>query len=192
VTSTAQLRLPHCWGATADEAAERYRCDELMPDARARLLRAVGTTAAPETVYRWLCQLRAAPYSYDWLDNFGRRSPRQLLDWTEPLEPGVPVMTIFTLESFTPGRELTLRIRPGRPTRVFGDVAVTYLARPAGEGSRLLAVLRFADPRGPFGGLRTRALGWGDLLMMRKQLHTLAALAEATEPPAGRPGPPAR
>lgn len=170
--------VPYVWGATSAEVAERYGCDELLPDGPDRLLRAVSSTAPPPTLFRWLCQLRVAPYSYDLLDNYGRRSPRTLVPGVEDLAVGQTVMTIFTLAAFVPGRELTLRMKHGRPAGLFGDLAVSYAVGAAGTGSRLVAVLRCTQPPGPAGALRRRLLPWGDLVMMRRQLHTLAALAE--------------
>ncbi|MBO0828981.1 MAG: hypothetical protein J2P24_14505 [Streptosporangiales bacterium] len=175
---TGPGRLPFVWGATAAEVADTYGCDALLPDAPDRLVRAVGSRATPARLYRWLCQLRLAPYSYDLVDNYGRRSPRALVPGTEDLAVGQTVATIFTLAAFTPDEELTLRIKGGRPYLVFGDLAVSYAVRPADGGSRLVAVLRCTDPPGPAGALRRRLLSWGDVPMMRKQLLTLAALAE--------------
>jgi hypothetical protein len=170
--------VPWCWGATPEEVLARYRCDEVLPDAPGRWLRAVDSGADPQTLFRWLCQLRSAPYSYDWLDNFGRRSPRELQPWTAELAPGLPVMTIFTLESFIAAQQLTVRMRPGRATGVFGDLALTYqIGRRPDGGSRLVAAMRVADAPGLLGGVRREALAWGDLLMMRRQLQTLAELA---------------
>ncbi|MQA02934.1 MAG: hypothetical protein GEV07_09495 [Streptosporangiales bacterium] len=172
--------LPYVWGATTAELTRRYGCDDLLPDAAYRMVRATSVAAAPEVVYRWLCQLRFAPYSYDWLDNFGRRSPRSLVPGAGDLAVGQQVMTIFTLASFTPGEELTVRIRPGRPTAVFGDLAVSYVVRPTAVGSRLVGVLRLHGELDLPGRTRMALLAWGDLLMMRKQLWTLADLAERT------------
>ena len=170
------------WGVTEAETAARYRCDEVLPQAPGRWLRAAPVAAAAPTVFRRLCQLRAAPYSYDLLDNFARRSPRELLPWCWDLEPGQTVMTIFTLESFVADREMTLVMKPGGPTRVFGELALTYQVVSCDGGrSRLVAALRVAGGDSWPARVRRRALAWGDLVMMRKQLRTLAALAAADE-----------
>ncbi|WP_208012472.1 SRPBCC family protein [Cellulomonas shaoxiangyii] len=169
------------WNVTPDERSATYRADELMAHAPGRWLRAVDVRAPAPAVFRRLCHLRAAPYSYDWVDNLGRRSPRGLLPWCEELEVGQRVMTIFTLESFVPDVEMTLVMRQGRPRTVFGDLAVTYRVEPSpcspGD-TRLVAALRVQDPPGPLPAARRAALARGDLLMMRKQLRTLGALAE--------------
>ena len=64
-----------------------------------------------------------------------------------------------------------------RGRRLFGPVAMTYAAEPAGPGSRI--VCRLVVPQdGALGWTRSRLLAWGDLVMMRKQLLTLKRLAE--------------
>ncbi len=165
------------WGAVAGERALPLPCDPLLPDAPMVLHRAVDVAAPAAVTFRWLCQLRVAPYSYDWLDNGGRRSPRTLTPGLEHLAVGQQFCRIFTLESVTPGEQITLRITSPAARRLFGTVVLTYAVLPAGPAaSRLLARLRVAglDP------VRRRALAWGDLVMMRRQLLTLAALAERT------------
>jgi hypothetical protein len=161
------------WGATAADRDARYPCDDLLPAADTALLRAVDVGAPAGTTFRWLCQLRAAPYSYDAIDNFGRRSPRALTPGLERLEVGQRFMRIFRLASFEPGRTLTLVTA----SRLFGRVACTYAAPPVGE-DRSRIVVRMLVAYRPFTRPLHPAFAAGDLVMMRRQLLTLAALAE--------------
>lgn len=167
------------WGASRNERALELPCDRLLPTAAVRLDRAVSVAAPAAVVFRWLCQLKLAPYSYDLIDNFGRTSPRELVDGTERLEPGQRFMTIFELASFVRDEHITLRSR---------HTAVTYAARPTeGTTTRLLARVMFAPPGGRAGArLLGSALALGDLVMMRKQLLTLTALMERDAHVAGR------
>lgn len=167
---------PYVWGATTAELETRYDCDDLRPGATHRLVRATSVGAPPAVVFRWLCQLRVAPYSFDWLDNFGRQSPRALVPGLDDLAAGQQVMTIFTLASFRRDEQLTVRMNPGPPSVLFGDLAVSYAVRPTAVGSRLVAVLRCAGG----GAVPMPLLARGDLVMMRRQLRTLAGLAEGT------------
>jgi hypothetical protein len=105
------MSLAANWGATAHEQSMALACDELLATAPLRLHRAVSVQAEPRLVFRWLCQLKQAPYSYDLLDNFARRSPRKLTPGAEHLEVGQRFMSIFTLVSYVPGEHLTLRGR---------------------------------------------------------------------------------
>jgi hypothetical protein len=162
------------WGSTANERHAAYPCDGLIdrPDV---LFRAVDVDAPSGLVFRWLCQLRAAPYSYDWIDNGGRRSPRSLSEGLDHLEVGQRFMTIFRLVSFDDGGSITL----DAATAQFGRVAVSYKVVPVTlNESRLIAKLVFAPPPGLRGWVARRLLPAGDLVMMRKQLLTLKALAE--------------
>ncbi len=171
-------RLPVVWGATTEEVAAEYPCTALVPRPRIELWRAVDVDAPSEIVYRWLGQLRVAPYSYDWLDNLGRRSPRELTAGLGGLQVGQRVMTAFRVTSVVPGREFTAAIGPvGR--WILGGAAVTYRVVPkAGDASCRLVARLDAVAHGPAGRLWSRILAWGDLVMMRKQLRTLAGLAE--------------
>jgi len=153
-------------------------CDTALPDADETYGRAVDVDAPPERVFRWLCQLRAAPYSYDWIDNGGRTSPRNLTDGLEDLAVGQRVMTIFTLTHFAYGQHVTLRMNTG-DARLFGAISVTYAALPLGDNrTRLYARLRVRYPRSVRGWLMRWLLPLGDAIMMRKQLITLKYLAE--------------
>jgi hypothetical protein len=168
--------LVYTWGSTPAERAATYPCDNVLADPEQALWRAVDVGAPPETTFRWLCQLRVAPYSYDWIDNLGRRSPRELTPGLERLEVGQRFMTMFVLADFEPDRSLTLR----HAGRLWGRIAVTYRVTPAGDGgSRLTVKLLVRFPRRSPLRLPFRALlPAGDLVMMRRQLLNLKALAE--------------
>lgn len=158
------MSLGLTWGVRAAERTVPLPCDALCPHARVQADRAIGIAAPPALVFSWLCQLRVAPYSYDLLDNLGRRSPTARNPDLVRLEPGQRFMTLLTLHSFVDGEQITLRSR---------GVAVSYTVRPEGAGSRLHVRVWFGGPR-----LLARLLALGDLVMMRKQLLTLKSLAE--------------
>jgi hypothetical protein len=166
--------VAHTWGSTATERDMPLPCDMFLPHATDSLFRAVDVEAPAPVVFRWLCQLRVAPYSYDLLDNFGRRSPRQLTPGLEHLELGQRFMRVFDLVAFAPDRHITLRLRASA-RKLFGEVVITYLVREVGEGrGRLLVKIRTVDTV----RLRKATLPWGDLVMMRRQLLNLKHLAE--------------
>jgi hypothetical protein len=135
------------WGTTAAERAHDVPCDELLPEPDDVMFRAVDVECPPATLYRWLCQLRHAPYSYDKLDNFGRRSPQTLTPGAERLEVGQRMVAIFELAAFEPGRSVTLysegRLFGGSPVRPRRDHLRGAPARrdriaPAREAAGLL------------------------------------------------------
>ena len=167
------------WGSTPQERERAYPCDAHLSDAQVVCWRAVDVDATPATLFRRLCQLRVAPYSYDWVDNLGRRSPRELTPGVGHLEVGQRFMTIFELIEFEDGRSITLAMR--RAKSVFGEVVMTYAVEERGPNvSRLVAKLRWKLPG--FGGrLLARPAAVADLIMMRRQFLNLKRLAEADE-----------
>ncbi|MFF4368012.1 hypothetical protein [Streptomyces sp. NPDC001594] len=179
---------PRVWGATPGERGAAYPCDDLLGPSAEPWLRAVTVRAPAPVVFRWLCQLKVAPYSYDSLDNFGRRSPRTLTPGAERLETGQRVMTIFELVGFEPDRHLTLLLTTPWAVRAFGEFAITYRADPVdARTTRLVVKLMVGRRPGRLGAARLRIMARGDLFMMRRQLATLGALAERTA--AARKGP---
>ncbi|MFC9897035.1 hypothetical protein ACFVMC_25400 [Nocardia sp. NPDC127579] len=152
------------WGAAEAERELSLPCDELQPLGQ-QADRAISIDAPLGVVFGWLCQLRVAPYSYDLIDNLGRRSPTRRDPELTELEAGQRFMFAFRLHSFVPDGHLTM---------TSGNLAVTYAIRSEEAGTRLHVRLRWRVPRIAF-----HALSFGDLLMMRKQLRTLKELAEA-------------
>jgi hypothetical protein len=164
------------WGARPGERDRELECDRHIEAPDQVLVRAVDVPVSAPELFRWVCQLRAAPYSYDWIDNRGRQSPRTLTPGLDELEVGQRVMTIFRLVAFEPGRSITVVHRGP----FFGHVAATYLVTDEGPGhSRLFARLLVRYPAGLRGALGSLVLPAGDLVMMRRQLLNLRARAIA-------------
>ena len=170
------------WGSTPAERERPFPCDRHLPGADDAVFRAVDVDAPPRAVFRWLCQLRAAPYSYDWIDNRGRRSPETLTPGLDDLRVGQRMMGLFEIVEFEPDRHLTLLLdAPG--SGLLGRMAVTYLVVPhGGRRSRLLVKIAAAYPPGPAGWAFRWLMPWADLIMMRKQLLNLKRLAESCPP----------
>jgi hypothetical protein len=165
------------WNANDAEVAATYPCDALDVGPSRQLTRAIDVTAPVATLFDWVCQLRAAPYSYDWIDNLGRRSPRTLTPGLSSLEVGQGFL-IATIESFERDRHITGLARP-EARKLFGVLAITYWTESLGPAhSRLVVRLCVEEPRGMARRTRAALLAWGDLVMMRKQLLTIKRLAE--------------
>ena len=188
--------ISETWGTEPQERSLAFPCDDLIPQPEATLYRGVTIETSPEIVFRWLCQMRAAPYSYDWIDNFGKRSPRELSPGLDSLAIGQEVMRIFNLVGFEQGHHLTLRLKPGsNAAKTFGDIGVSYFIVPTiGNSCRLLVKLVARYPPGIKGKIMRTLLPWGDLVMMRRQLLNFKHLAERTKDDPFRGGhcPPSR
>lgn len=179
--------ISETWGTEPAERRLAFPCDDIIHQPDDALYRGVTVNAPRATVFRRLCQMRAAPYSYDWLDNGGRQSPRELTAGLENLAIGQDVMRIFKLIAFEKDRHLTLRLKAkSSASRTFGDIAVSYVLVPNADdrstpSCRLLVKLIVKHPPGLYGRIMRTVLPWGDLVMMRRQLLNLKKLAEHLE-----------
>lgn len=178
---TRELLTGVAWGADPGERHAPSPVDGLVPAGAERWVRAVDVAAPAALVFRWLCQFRAAPYSYDVLDNLGRRSPQELTPGLDELAPGQRFLLVFALHGFEPGRRLVLEglARSRRVPRM----AMHYEVAPRGEGACRLVVRIAATPPPALAGTRLgalllRALAVGDQVMVRRQLLNVRALAE--------------
>ena len=121
-----------------------------------------------------------APYSYDWIDNLGKRSPQQLTPGLDQPAVGQTVMRIFRIASFARDEHLTVML--DSTSRRRPPYAMAYVVTPNGpSASRLVVHIRASAPH----GLPKRArrvllamLASVDLMMTRRQLRNLKALAE--------------
>jgi hypothetical protein len=167
------------WGVSAAEQRLRFPCDDVIPSSNDAFYYGVTVDASPAILFRWLCQMRVAGYSYDWISHLGRRSPRELTPGLERLSVGQPVMTITDLVEFERGRHLTLRLR--KPGIYYPPLAVSYLIVPEDENRCRLLVKCSLQFRPSLRDLVGRAIGpWLTWIMMRRQLLNLKALSERT------------
>jgi hypothetical protein len=152
-----------------DETLRPYPCDGFVSSPALQAWRGVDVAAPPEAVWPWVAQVRIAPYSYDWIDNLGRRSPRELLGLPEP-RAGERFTTaggrrLGRIVSVDPGRQLTGTIM---------GAFMSYVLVAQGQGrTRLLLKVVSEAPRWAAAGLSV-----GDLIMARRQLLNLKHLAE--------------
>lgn len=170
------MNLAWNWNATGDEQKEALPCDRYMPGAYRSMIRAIDVVAPADVVFRWVCQLKVAPYSYDWIDNRGRQSPRRLTPGAEQLALGQNFL-IGQIVEFAEGRHITSVIHPQMAPQ-FGQMALTYAVKETGPTACRLVVKIDMGARNWLERVRRYLLAWGDLIMMRKQLITIKSLAE--------------
>lgn len=158
------------WGVTDDEVSRHYPCDDVVPSPSVQAWRGVTVHAAPDEVWPWVTQIQWAPYSYDWIDNLGHRSPQQLLD-TPPPVPGEH----FTSTANRPlGRLLSVQPQVHYTGCLLGAVVMSYVLVPANEETTRLLLKIVMNGY----GWLAPALSVGDLVMARRQLLNLKRLAE--------------
>lgn len=157
------------WGVSDSEIRRSYPCDDFVASPTLRAWRGVSVQAPTEAVWPWVAQVRLAPYSYDWFDNLGRRSPRRLLGLPEPR-----VGERFTTAG---GRELgrIVSVDPGRQlTGTIMGAFMSYVLVDHEHGTTRL-LLKVVMRTGRWTAL---GLSVGDLVMARRQLLNLKQLAE--------------
>lgn len=160
------------WGVTDAEVAEHFPCDDVVLRPTLEAWRGVTVAAPREHVWAWVRQIRLAPYSYDWIDNLGRRSPADLRDLPDPV-PGAP----FTASGGRPlGKVLAVATGDHLTARIMGAV-LTYRVRAVASGDTRLVLKVVGTFRRPLAD----AASVGDLVMARRQLLNLKRLAERTE-----------
>ena len=162
------------WGVTDNEVARPFPCDEWLRSPTLTAWRGVTVNTTASRLWPWVTQVQLAPYSYDWIDNLGRRSPRTLVGSAEP-RVGEP----FTRAAgISLGRVLSVDA-PYQLTGRIAGAAISYVLDQATDAgcTRLLMkiVSNVAWPLAPL-------LSVGDLVMARRQLLNWKRLAEAAGP----------
>ena len=155
-------------GVRDDEVARHYPCDDLVPAPVLAAYRAVTVHATPERLWPWVGQIRLGPYSYDWIDNLGHRSPQERRDLPEP--------TAGEHFSFAAGRPVgrILSVAPTvQLTATIMGATMSYVLVPEGTTTRLLLKVVTGHGR-----LVAPLVSVGDLVMARRQLLNLKRFAE--------------
>lgn len=166
------------WGATPEEVASSVVGDHLCDDARVNATRCITIAAPPADVFPWIRQMgfgRAGWYSYDWIDNLGRKSARHIHpEWQDivsgSLVPAGPMAFVASVVEEPHAFVLTISNK-GLGKRMCFTLA--YELRPDPLGTRLITRMR-ARIDLPGGRLLEKyLLTPGDGIMLRKQLLTL-------------------
>jgi hypothetical protein len=157
------------WGVTQSETSRSYPCDDFVAAPTLQAWRGVHVQAPAAAVWPWVAQVRLAPYSYDWIDNRGRRSPPHLAGLPEP-QVGDRFTTaggraLGRIVSVDPGQQLTATI--------LGAFLSYVLVPQEHQGTRLLLKVVMRTTRWAAPGLSV-----GDLIMARRQLLNFKHLAE--------------
>jgi hypothetical protein len=174
------------WNASVDEIASVMPGDELIDAPQLNATRSITIAAPPEHVFPWIRQMgfgRAGWYSYDLIDNLGRRSATRIHpEWQNVNSgdrvPGGPID--FTAVTVDEPRVVVLAL--GRPNAGSARVAFTLAYRLDSiddtSATRLVTRVRSRIDL-PAGRLAARyVLGPSDGFMLRKQLANLRRRAE--------------
>jgi hypothetical protein len=157
------------WGVHDDEVARHYPCDDFVTAPVLSAWRGVTVQGTPAALWPWVAQIRLGPYSYDWIDNLGRRSPQELHGLPEP-EPGESFTSAFRGRPL--GRILSVSAQEQLTAWIAGAV-MSYVLVPQAGTTRLLLKIVLARGR-----LVAPLVSVGDLVMARRQLLNLKGLAE--------------
>jgi hypothetical protein len=167
------------WGATNEEIHRSVVGDDLCTDATLIATRSITIKAPPQDVFPWIRQMgfgRAGWYSYDWLDNLGRKSATRVHEEWQSVESGdtVPSGPIsFTAAIVDPPRHFVLEIKSLGRKSPRAHFTLAYELRDDPEGTRLVTRMR-SHIKLPFGSLFEKLiLGPGDGFMLRRQLLTI-------------------
>ena len=172
------------WGATTSEISRRLPGDELITTPAFSATRAITIEASTTEVFPWIAQMglgRAGWYSYDLIDNFGRKSatsvhPEWAVSSVGDVVPGGPIS--FVVTHIDAPHHLVLSLRGHKQTSRF-KFTLAYALNDDGQNTRLISRVR-SELRLPLGAPLLRStLGPGDGVMLRRQLLGLKDRAES-------------
>jgi hypothetical protein len=138
------MSVAETWGTDAAERGLPFPCDRYLDQPDGVYFRGVTIRAGAPAIFRWPCQMRVAPYSYDWIDNGGRRSPRTLTPGMDALAVGQSMMRIFSLVDFAPDRRVTVQLDgvAGTPSSLHYANEAVFTWAPFPEAPTVLPLVR--------------------------------------------------
>ena len=170
------------WGATEDDLIRAMPGDDIVGQPSFNATRAVTIHAPAENIYPWIVQMgvkRAGWYSYDLLDNLGRKSAERILAEHQNIQVG-------DLIPLSPDGKQGMRVKDFRKNEWMlwwdkkGDSSWSWEIYPEGEThsrlvTRVRVKYRWFSPAIAFNLL----IEFFDLLMMRKCMLGIRRRAEA-------------
>ena len=190
--ATAYVRLLRprqlTWGATPEEVHRSLPGDDLVHRPTFNATRAISIDAPVGQVWPWLVQVglnRAGWYSYDVLDNVGRRSAGRIIPELQQLAAG-------DIVPMGPGQGQGIAVQVVDPPRTMvwgtpGDSSWTWQLDPAPNGStRLITRIRSRIRARPTSIAFNVLVEVADFWMLRKMLLNLKERAEGHAASAAR------
>jgi hypothetical protein len=170
------------WGVTRAEIERPLPGDDVVPDPSFNATRAVTIHTSAQNIYPWIVQMgmnRAGWYSYDVLDNLGRKSAETLLaQYQDP--------QIGDLIPMSPDGKYGIWVRDFRKDRWMlwwnrnGDTTWLWVIEPEGpDRCRLLTRVRTKYRWLSFSAPFNLLIEFCDLPMMRKCMLGIKRRAEA-------------
>jgi hypothetical protein len=165
------------WGATDEEVRGPMPGDGLLRPGAPSTTRAITIDAAPREVFPWLVQIgyeRGGWYSYDWIDNDGRRS-------IDRIDPALQDLSVGDRIQMLPGSGPVVReIVPEHHILSGGDADTWCLlvVPTAGGRSRLVSRWRQDWPKSLGTFVWILLCDPGAFFMEQKMLRTIRDLAE--------------
>ncbi len=169
------------WGARADEVARTMPGDDVVAAPSFNATRAVTIRARPEHIYPWIVQMglnRGGWYSYDLLDNLGRKSAEVILPQLQSVGRG-------DLIPMSPDGKHGIYVKEFRANEWMlwwdrkGDVSWVWGLFPEGDGScRLVTRVRMKYRWSLLQAGFNVLVEFTDIIMMRKCLSGIRERAE--------------
>ncbi len=164
------------WGATDAERHDALPGDELVIDPAFSATRSITLAAPADEVFGWLAQMgtgRAGWYSYDLIDNFGRRSATELRpEWqVSAVGDRMPAGPLgFDVTHLDRPDHLVIAVTDTGAVGHRVDFSLAYRLHALDEGETRLVSRARASVRGLIGAPAGWLLGIGDGFMVRRQL----------------------